>query len=182
MVLTVCIAIILCRPHYGNAVTSDNVTKWRRDIMWPQEILRPGTKHWRLCALRQSGGVSLCVLRNGTEHCISPHYQLWQSGGATLILTLILILRPNTGDPEHYNKVVALPNVTTGDIALAKVAESLMWPTTKHVVMIGADTEDTWHCWHQPWEGAAAPALLPRRIQLPDPSLGALRSWITTGY
>ena len=57
MVLTVCIAIILCRPHYGNAVTSDNVTKWRRDIIRPQEILRPGTKHWRLCALRQSSGV-----------------------------------------------------------------------------------------------------------------------------
>ena len=111
MVLTVCIAIILCRPHYGNAVTSDNVTKWRRDIMWPQEILRPGTKHWRLCALRQSGGVSLCVFRNGTEHCISPHYQLWQSGGATLC------------DHRRYcDQTLVTLNITT------KWWRYLMWP------------------------------------------------------
>ena len=82
MVLTVCIAIILCRPHYGNAVTSDNVTKWRRDIIRPHEILRPGTEHWRLCALRQSGGASICVLQNGSKHWHPS--TLRQSGGATV--------------------------------------------------------------------------------------------------
>ena len=110
MVLTVCIAIILCRPHYGNAVTSDNVTKWRRDIIRPQEILRPGTEHWRLCALRQRGGAS----QNATKHWHWHPSTLRQSGDN---MRSQEILRPNTGDPAHYNKVVARHYVTTGDIS-----------------------------------------------------------------